>query len=455
MMQQVATSHADVAAFAANNGQKEQNHAGLADGFDQVLQQQTPREPSRAGDNKTADASRDDVAAEQEVATTDQQSAGEDPAAKSEKPLSDVDLEGVAPENTSGQLTDNELPPADTWVSLVGKLQSLTSMEQGKDKPFLATDISPELNEASLQSSETALPLMTDKAGGTNPVKLLLNLPQGKLDTSLKNLAQGVVNPTLESNSQGANQEFIAALQAGVADLKSQLAQGKEPGLDLQALVAEAMSKANMDAKQPAQLEIKLKAFSQVLGVTQQLSSAVDTSQPGNANALNTESGLIPIDQLKQAQIQSSPAGSQLEKAINIAKPEGHQQLAEKVRWMVNAKQLVADIRLDPAELGAMQVKVSISGESATVNFVVQSHHARDALENATPKLRELLGERGIELGQSSVKQDQGNTEEKNLSKGHAGMGEEEPGGTDEPENENLMQQAIVNGALGGIDYFV
>ena len=581
-MQHLATSTADLAAFAARTERKEQSPADSALVFDQVLQQQTARERSHRADNKVANASvpgnekdkisnkstsaelaesehkdsirGDDVADAPEPITTERQSAAEDSAATRDKSPSGVDLASVAPEYIPEQGIDIEPQLADTWVSLVGKLQSLASMTAGKNTQsgdlqgetieqnrdqlgrLLAADVSHEPLDGqdasandlstdvsamvvkiaqSLKSNDPAaansqasevtttleqllaktdeqllenkvkqpllspgvklvdnmdveasnalqalnepqVAIMTDKEGGADPLKLLLSMSQGKLDKTLSNLAQRIVSNTSEPDSQSANQEFIAALQAGVTELKSQLAQGREPGLDLQALVAEAMSKANVAVKQPEQLEIRVKTFTQGLDVAQQLSAALDVSQASNANALGVESGHIPIEQLKQAQ--ALQMGTQLDKAINITKPEGHQQLAEKVRWMVNAKQLVADIRLDPAELGAMQVKVSISGESATVNFVVQSHHARDALENATSKLRELLGERGIELGQSSVKQDQGGQDsdgEKHLGNGHFGNGGDDPNVRDEQENENLMEQPIVNGALGGIDYFV
>ena len=53
-----------------------------------------------------------------------------------------------------------------------------------------------------------------------------------------------------------------------------------------------------------------------------------------------------------------------------------------------------------------MQIRVNVSGESASVSFVVQSQHARDVLEQATPRLKEMLEEQGIQLGQSSVEQE-------------------------------------------------
>jgi flagellar hook-length control protein FliK len=358
--------------------------------------------------------------------------------------------------SSEGLSLENEINPQ--------LLSGLAKSVDGTDAQ-ISNQLQP-LNEAQAEVSaqpiqlkpgqiEKILSLKTDKQPEVDPVDLLVNMSEGKLDKTLNNLAQRILSNTLESSVQGTNKQFIAALQSGVAELKSQLAKGREPGIDLPELVADAMSKANISVKQPEQIEVRVKAFTQVVDFAQQLSTVLDVSQARSANALSIESGQIQIEQLKQTQIQTSQLGTQLDKAINIAKPEGHQQLAEKVRWMVNAKQLVADVRLDPAELGSMQIKVSISGESATVNFVVQSHHARDALENATPKLRELLSEQGIELGQSSVRQEQGSDGEQNLSKDGFGPDGEELGDADEQESENLMQQPIINGALGGIDYFV
>jgi flagellar hook-length control protein FliK len=326
--------------------------------------------------------------------------------------------------------------------------------------------------------------LAAKSAPTSSPIEILANMSGDKLDKSLNNLLQRLASEQSFSEGQKAqltnqqaaavavtqldnpapahnNKEFIAALKAGVDEFKAQLAQGREPGIDLKALVADAMSKSTDTSatigKQPEQMEMAVKAFGQVLDFAQQLNGALEQHQANllsHNNNMAREVGQNQLEQLKQFQTQTS----QFDKAVNISKPEGHQQLAEKVRWMVNAKQLVAEIRLDPAELGSMQVKVSVTGESANISFVVQSQQARDAMESATPRLREMLAEKGIELGQSSVKQDQGQgaSEGKEQLAGH-NNGRDEHGFDDsnEPSNETFIQQPIVNGALGGIDFFV
>jgi flagellar hook-length control protein FliK len=195
-------------------------------------------------------------------------------------------------------------------------------------------------------------------------------------------------------------------------------------------------------------------SVSQALELSQITNRSIEHQHDQFYSAIIRDASQIQGEQSKQ--IQLNQFESKFEKAINIAKPEGHQQLAEKVRWMVNTKNLVAEIRLDPAELGSVHIKVAVSGESASVNFVVQSQQARDAVDTATPRLREMLAEKGIELGQSSVRQE---------SDGQQGQGNGESakqGGSGNGDTDNvdvseqvLAQQNIVNGALGGIDYFV
>ena len=166
----------------------------------------------------------------------------------------------------------------------------------------------------------------------------------------------------------------------------------------------------------------------------------------GLERAVRDGSQQIQLEQAKQVQQQMN-----FEKAANINRPEGQVQIVEKVRWMVNQNNLQADIRLDPPDLGSMKVKVQMSGEAASVSFVVQSQQARDVFEQNAPRLKELLEEQGIELGQSSVEQEQHQTEEQDGQL--AGGSENGTGELDEPTEHT--EHRIVNGRIGGIDYFV
>jgi flagellar hook-length control protein FliK len=332
-----------------------------------------------------------------------------------------------------------------------------------------------------VQSAPSNLPNSgkIEKLAANNDIKNILNLSESNLDKVLENIAQQVFdNKKLDeplssiqiaqqviipkaaeiiSSVESPSKDFISALKTGLEEFKNQLSQGREPGIDLKALVSDALAKTSDSGgseKAPVNLEQMLKSVSQVLDSAQIMKRALEHNHDQTYS--NTSLDVAQIQGEQSKQIQLNQFESKLEKAINIAKPEGHQQLAEKVRWMVNTKNLIAEIRLDPAELGSLHVKVAVYGESATVNFVVQTQQARDAVDNATPRLKEMLAEKGIELGQSSVRQEsdgrqsQGDGE---LTR-HGGPSPDEAEDIDVSE-QVLAQQNIVNGALGGIDYFV
>lgn len=332
-----------------------------------------------------------------------------------------------------------------------------------------------------VQVSPSTIPssTKTDKVTSNVDIKYILNLTENNQNKVFENIAQRIfdskktedsISPEqivqqiivpkaaeIISSVESSSKDFISVLKSGIEEFKSQLSQGREPGIDLKALVSDALAKTSdkeVVVKTPANLEQIVKSVSQVLDFAQTMNRAIEHHHDQTYNATLKDVAQIQGEQSKQ--IQLNQFDSKFEKAINLSKSEGHQQLAEKVRWMVNTKNLVAEIRLDPAELGSVNVKVALSGESVTVNFVVQSQQARDAVDTATPKLREMLAEKGIELGQSSVHQESGGqqSQEDNELANQTGRSQDEFEDIDVPE-QVVTQQHIVNGALGGIDYFV
>ena len=64
-----------------------------------------------------------------------------------------------------------------------------------------------------------------------------------------------------------------------------------------------------------------------------------------------------------------------------------------------------AELRLNPASLGSVEVRLSINNDQASVTFLAQNAATRDALEQAMPRLRESLAENGLALSHSEVGQ--------------------------------------------------
>jgi len=79
------------------------------------------------------------------------------------------------------------------------------------------------------------------------------------------------------------------------------------------------------------------------------------------------------------------------------------QQLGERVVMMAGNQLKQVEIRLTPAELGPLRVQVSVDDGAAHVTFHAQHAVTREALEQALPRLREMLAENGLSLGQADV----------------------------------------------------
>ncbi|WP_421327203.1 flagellar hook-length control protein FliK [Aeromonas veronii] len=91
---------------------------------------------------------------------------------------------------------------------------------------------------------------------------------------------------------------------------------------------------------------------------------------------------------------------------LKLASQEAPAELHQKVNVMLAEKLQQAEIQLDPLGLGKMKIQIQMGADSqANVHFVVQHGQTREMLEQAMPRLRDMLAGQGILLGQTQVQQ--------------------------------------------------
>jgi flagellar hook-length control protein FliK len=83
--------------------------------------------------------------------------------------------------------------------------------------------------------------------------------------------------------------------------------------------------------------------------------------------------------------------------------PGWNEALGDRVMWMAGNRIQNAELRLNPSELGPVRVQISIDDGQATVSFTAQHPLTRDAIEQALPRLREMLADQGLVLQGTSV----------------------------------------------------
>jgi flagellar hook-length control protein FliK len=93
--------------------------------------------------------------------------------------------------------------------------------------------------------------------------------------------------------------------------------------------------------------------------------------------------------------------------APSISTPVGaegwDQALGQRVVWMVAQRNPVAEIHVNPPNLGPLTVKVDVADNTMNATFVAAHAATRDAINDAMPHLKEMLANSGIALGQVTV----------------------------------------------------
>ncbi|BDF95012.1 flagellar hook-length control protein FliK [Pseudoalteromonas sp. KAN5] len=197
--------------------------------------------------------------------------------------------------------------------------------------------------------------------------------------------------------------------------------------------------------------------FGQITGLTTALTAtaAYDGSEQSYQQALADM-------QVMHAQ-QTSPTSATKQvnldptvlQALNIVKSDAAKLLQERVSALLSINNKEAEIRLDPPEMGSMQIRIRSDAEQAHINFVVQNQQAKEALEQSLPRLRELLAQQGIELGESNIQQGHGQAQQGGDGQ-HNGQGQLANQQQNEQQDSATQQSTVATGqqSSSSIDYY-
>ncbi|HHK8508158.1 flagellar hook-length control protein FliK [Vibrio parahaemolyticus] len=189
------------------------------------------------------------------------------------------------------------------------------------------------------------------------------------------------------------------AAQAPMAQHADKLASAPMPD----ALVANNFNPA---VQMTANGEVSHKAINAALsaGALKATASQQDKpeSQYGLAGQLQAAAGQQGVTAQQQTRAE---AAQQAQLPLQLTKELANEQVAEKVQMMMSKNLKNLDIRLDPPELGRMQIRMTMNNDLANVHFTVTNPQARDIIEQTLPRLREMLAQQGMQLADSSVQQ--------------------------------------------------
>lgn len=325
-------------------------------------------------------------------------------------PVMDASAMQQAQANTSGALDGSvSLDPA--TVGFEGKVVQLVSIDelevidtklaQGKPLSEQEIDVIEGLRTGDVVADIPEQELAQLVALPTD-VKAIL----AEQNTTQHNNVRNGSERTAAAVAMGQQAQYVnaqemkhVATQAPMAQHADKLASAPMPD----ALVANNFNPA---VQMAANGEVSHKAINAALsaGALKATASQQDKpeSQYGLAGQLQAAAGQQGVVAQQQTRAE---AAQQAQLPLQLTKELANEQVAEKVQMMMSKNLKNLDIRLDPPELGRMQIRMTMNNDLANVHFTVTNPQARDIIEQTLPRLREMLAQQGMQLADSSVQQ--------------------------------------------------
>lgn len=127
----------------------------------------------------------------------------------------------------------------------------------------------------------------------------------------------------------------------------------------------------------------------------------------GGDNILDAEMSRVDSVINPNRQLPGNQHSDMIKVSLNtpVQQPRWGEALTSRIAWMVAENHQSAQINLNPPELGPIEVRLSLHHDKANINFYVHHQDVREAIEQAFPRLRDMLSQNGFSLEQGHVSQ--------------------------------------------------
>ncbi|MGB5275869.1 MAG: flagellar hook-length control protein FliK [Gammaproteobacteria bacterium] len=130
----------------------------------------------------------------------------------------------------------------------------------------------------------------------------------------------------------------------------------------------------------------------------------LNTTPAASTDALQASLARSPMVQAGGS-AESVASNGQTAITETFGKADWGQGMGKQILWMVNQNISRAEIRLNPANLGPLEVRIDMDNDQVNVAFTSRHADVREAVELALPRLREMLGDKGLNLADANISQ--------------------------------------------------
>ena len=143
-----------------------------------------------------------------------------------------------------------------------------------------------------------------------------------------------------------------------------------------------------------------------------------------------------------------------------VGEPEWKHELGDRVIWMTRNSMSAAELKVNPPHMGPVEVRIQFNQDQMNVLFASQNAAAREAIEAAVPRLKEMLGSQQLNLGNVDVSHSFADHRQQNHAQGGNGRQSSDGAFTDSlfGPDENRLEPIEANSFLinkGLLNYYV
>lgn len=324
-------------------------------------------------------------------------------------------------------LNDNEAKPAES-DKLIDNV-AMTWINSASFQPPSAPQKS-DVQESQINVTDQKETVMVnadmdpDNSNGINLKDLVLASPKTVVLNANMSDSENENNPHDDHRNNNESGEFILNSKTADDGSNPSINEGKVPLLPSLKTFSSTDSAENHDTVKEQlvpELILEHKANLSIMN-------------PGNTNQNVTE--LTHFD------------GKTIDIPTDINSSQWADRFSERIIWLENQGIKSAVIKLNPDDLGPLEISIKVVKDTASVNISTPSTHVRELVDQALPRLREMMESQGLNLGDVQISAD--------ANAKHKAQQDQNRDDTLLRSNEEIVEVVTVNSRVtkGLIDYF-
>jgi flagellar hook-length control protein FliK len=172
-------------------------------------------------------------------------------------------------------------------------------------------------------------------------------------------------------------------------------------------------------ARQPAALRLPVADDSDTSALTA-LTETLGLERAPDATPLAPTSPTPALHKLDLAAAFPAP--------VPLPSPRFAEEVGARLQWIAEQQGGEATLRISPDGLGPVEIRLKLDGDRVELGFTATQQDTRQALQDALPKLREMLAQQGLQLGHADVGQKHAQSSNEDAAKSAKGFAGDDEG---------------------------